>query len=207
MYNILPNVGFVSKKLDLTTIKKLNNYIKNKKHNVKKELAGNIHGSYYLEDKNNWFFKNELMPLVSEYIQNTLNFNVTPSILTKNCNYVLSEFWVNFQKKYEFNPVHFHAGVFSFVIWIKIPVSFKTEKNLPFLKNSKSQFNNTFSLMYTDCLGKISSLNFHLEPEDENTILLFSSQMQHVVYPFYSSNKNRISISGNIFLDPTQISQ
>ena len=98
MYNILPNVGFVSKKLDLTTIKKLNNYIKNKKHNVKKELAGNIHGSYYLEDKNNWFFKNELMPLVSEYIQNTLNFNVTPSILTKNCNYVLSEFWVNFQK-------------------------------------------------------------------------------------------------------------
>ena len=74
-------------------------------------------------------------------------------------------------------------------------------------KNSKSQFNNTFSLMYTDCLGKISSLNFHLEPEDENTILLFSSQMQHVVYPFYSSNKNRISISGNIFLDPTQISQ
>ena len=88
MYNILPNVGFVSKKLDLTTIKKLNNYIKNKKHNVKKELAGNIHGSYYLEDKNNWFFKNELMPLVSEYIQNTLNFNVTPSILTKNCNYV-----------------------------------------------------------------------------------------------------------------------
>tara|TARA_R100001594_G_scaffold10438_3_gene24555 strand:+ start:758 stop:1381 length:624 start_codon:yes stop_codon:yes gene_type:complete len=207
MYNILPNVGFVSKKLDLTTIKKLNNYIKNKKHNVKKELAGNIHGSYYLEDKNNWFFKNELMPLVSEYIQNTLNFNVTPSILTKNCNYVLSEFWVNFQKKYEFNPVHFHAGVFSFVIWIKIPVSFKKEKNLPFLKNSKSQFNNTFSLMYTDCLGKISSLNFHLEPEDENTILLFSSQMQHVVYPFYSSNKNRISISGNIFLDPTQISQ
>ena len=161
MYNILPNVGFVSKKLDLTTIKKLNNYIKNKKHNVKKELAGNIHGSYYLEDKNNWFFKNELMPLVSEYIQNTLNFNVTPSILTKNCNYVLSEFWVNFQKKYEFNPVHFHAGVFSFVIWIKIPVSFKKEKNLPFLKNSKSQFNNTFSLMYTDCLGKISSLNFH----------------------------------------------
>ena len=147
------------------------------------------------------------MPLVSEYIQNTLNFNVTPSILTKNCNYVLSEFWVNFQKKYEFNPVHFHAGVFSFVIWIKIPVSFKKEKNLPFLKNSKSQFNNTFSLMYTDCLGKISSLNFHLEPEDENTILLFSSQMQHVVYPFYSSNKNRISISGNIFLDPTQISQ
>ena len=207
MYNILPNVGFVSKKLDLTTIKKLNNYIKNKKHNVKKELAGNIHGSYYLEDKNNWFFKNELMPLVSEYIQNTLNFNVTPSILTKNCNYVLSEFWVNLQKKYEFNPVHFHAGVFSFVIWIKIPVSFKKEKNLPFLKNSKSQFNNTFSLMYTDCLGKISSLNFHLEPEDENTILLFSSQMQHVVYPFYSSNKNRISISGNIFLDPTQISQ
>jgi len=207
MYNVLPNIGFVSKKLNLKTINKLNNYIKNKKHNVKNELAGNIHGSYCLTDKNNWFFKNELIPLILEYIKNTPDFAITPPILTKNCNYILNKFWVNFQKKYEFNPVHFHSGVFSFVIWIKIPVSFKKEKNLPFLKNSKSPFCNTFCLLYTNSFGDISSVDYHLEPEDENTILLFSSKMQHVVYPFYSSNKNRISISGNIALDPTQIKQ
>jgi len=35
-------------------------------------------------------------------------------------------------------------------------------------------------------------------------MVFFPSQLQHVVYPFYSSNKERISISGNVMLDINQ---
>ena len=36
-------------------------------------------------------------------------------------------------------------------------------------------------------------------------MLFFPSKLNHVVYPFYTSNKNRISISGNVALDPQKI--
>jgi hypothetical protein len=54
-------------------------------------------------------------------------------------------------------------------------------------------------------LGKVSSFSYFLEKEDEGTILLFPSSLVHQVYPFYLSNKPRISVSGNILLDPTKI--
>ena len=207
MYNNFSNIGYVSKKLSSTAIKKLNSYIKNKKQDAKYDLAGNISGSFFIEDKKDWFFNNELLPLIKEYAQNTPDFSLTPFVLTKDCKYKLDRFWVNFQKKYEFNPLHYHSGVFSFVIWIKIPASFKKEKNLTFVKNSKNPSTNTLSLVYVNSLGTISSRDYHLEPEDEGTILFFTSTMQHIVYPFYTSNKMRVSISGNISLDPNQIIQ
>ena len=207
MYNNFPNIGYVSKKLSSTTIKKLNSYIKNPRQDAKHELAGNISGSFFIEDKKDWFFNNELLPLIKEYTENTPDFSLSPLILTKDCKYILNKLWVNFQKKYEFNPVHYHSGVFSFVIWMKIPASFKKEKNLAFIKNSKNPFTNTFSFVYINSIGGISTRDYNLEPEDEGTILFFTSTMQHTVYPFYTSDKMRVSISGNISLNPNQIVQ
>ena len=201
----LPNIGYIKSKLDNEVMNRLNNYIKNKKGSYKPNLAGNINQSYFLKDKNNWFFENVLLKLLSEYEKDDLKA-IVPSILTKNCHYVLNSLWVNFQKKYEFNPLHSHDGaVFSFVVWMKIPSSYKKEKEIPFIKKSNSPCPNTFEFVYTNTLGKISTLHYNLEPEDEGTILFFPAKLHHQVYPFYLSNKNRISISGNIALDPTKI--
>lgn len=202
---ILPNIGFIKSKLNKEAIDKLNLYIKNKKNSYKSSLAGNISKSYLIKDKDNWFFKNVLLKLLNEYSQEDFNA-IVPSILTNNCAYVLSSLWVNFQKKYEFNPVHSHTGaVFSFVIWMKIPSSHKKEKEITFLKESNDPSSNTFQFIYTNILGSVSTFNFYLEPKDEGTILFFPASLRHQVYPFYSSNKERISISGNIALDPKQI--
>ena len=46
-----------------------------------------------------------LLKLLHEYSADDLKA-IVPSILTDDCRYVLSSFWVNFQKKYEFNPLH-----------------------------------------------------------------------------------------------------
>ena len=110
--------------------------------------------------------------------------------------------WCNFQKKYEFNPVHDHSGVYSFVIWIQVPSSFKEEIKLPFIKNSNSKCPNTIQFIYTTSLGTTVAQNYHLNPSYEGTMLFFPAKLNHCVYPFYLSNKERISISGNISLDP-----
>jgi hypothetical protein len=203
MFNTLSNIGIIKEKLDDKTINRLKSYIKNKKQNISKVLAGNINDSFSIEDKDNWFFKNVLLRLLNQYGEDNLNV-IVPNVLTKNCVYTLDSFWVNFQNKYEFNPTHSHTGVFSFVVWIEIPSSYKKEKELKFAKASNSPCTNTFEFIYTNILGIVSSERYHLEPEDKGTILLFPAKLLHQVYPFYLSNKKRISISGNIKFDPTK---
>jgi hypothetical protein len=202
---LLPNIGIIKNKLNKEIMNRLNNYIKNKKDNYKPALAGNISRSYIIKDKDNWFFNNVLLKLLNEYPKEDIDVAL-PSILTKNCSFVLNSFWVNFQKKQEFNPIHSHSrAAFSFVVWMQIPSSYKKEKKLKFIKDSNSPCSNTFEFIYINILGKVSCERFYLEPEDEGTILFFPASLNHQVYPFYLSNKERISISGNIALDPTQI--
>ena len=42
----------------------------------------------------------------------------------------ISDLWVNYQKKYEFNPPHSHSGVASFVIFIHIPYDLLEEEKV-----------------------------------------------------------------------------
>jgi len=204
MYKVFSNTGIIKEKLSSKAMNKLKLYMKNKKDKLNRKLAGNISDSFFIEDKDNWFFNNALLPLIQQYTDGDLKA-VVPAVLTKNCAYVLDTIWVNFQNKYEFNPVHCHQGVFSFVVWMEIPSSHKKEKELNFVKESNSQCPNTFEFIFTNILGAVCTERYYLEPEDKGTILLFPSKLLHQVYPFYLSNKKRISIAGNIKLDPTKI--
>ena len=199
-----PNLGIIEEKLNDEAMNKLKSYIKNKKNKHNNMLAGNISNSFVLKDKDDWFFNNVLLSLINQYPLTDLDVMV-PSVLTKDCSYVLDSFWVNFQNKYEFNPTHNHLGVFSFVVWMEIPSSYKKEKKLKFIKESNAPSPNTFEFIYTNILGTTACARYYLEPENKGTILLFPSKLLHQVYPFYLSNKQRISISGNIKLDPTKI--
>ena len=136
--NTFNNVGFLETKLPLKAIKLLNKYIKNKKEKVNHTLAGNIKSSYSLEDKDNIFFNEYLNPLITLYLKPYNNGVVVPTVLTKPCKFKLDKFWVNFQKKYEFNPLHNHSGVLSFVIWMQIPSDFEKEREINFVKHSNS---------------------------------------------------------------------
>ena len=201
MFKLFNNVGIIEKSLSKDVLKKLNTYIK--KHTLKKynkNLAGNISKSFIIKDKDDWFFNNVLKINIQEYTDQYTISATVPTLSEEKKSYTLNKFWVNFQKKYEFNPVHNHAGVFSFVVWIKIPSSYKKECELPFVNDANFKCPNTFQMLFINSLGSISQLDYNLEPEDEGTILFFSSQFSHCVYPFYLSNKERISVSGNISL-------
>jgi len=51
-------------------------------------------------------------------------------------------------------------------------------------------------------LGKTCTYRYHLDASSNGTILLFPAQgMGHMVYPFYETEDERVTISGNIFYD------
>ena len=114
----------------------------------------------------------------------------------------MSEWWVNYQKQGEFNPIHNHAGVYSFVIWMKIPFEWKDQNNNTSLSgNSNGQLVSSFQISYTDIIGGPRAHNYELSKKDEGRMLLFPSKLRHQVYPFYNCDEDRISVSGNITLD------
>ena len=120
-------------------------------------------------------------------------------ILTEACDYVMTTPWFNFQKKGEFLPQHTHDGVYSYNIWLKIPYNIEDE----YSKNPKHSGNtiSSFQFTYLSVDGKFKFHNIQLTKEDEGTIVMFTAKLPHLVYPFYSTDKTRVSIAGNILFD------
>lgn len=201
---IRPDVGgWLEGKLNKLTITKLWEYIETGGSDSRERLAGNISQSYQIEDKDNWFWKNVLEDMVLSY-----ESIFTPAFKTTNYHsvpYCLLDFWANKSKETEFNPLHDHAGVYSFVIWMKIPTDYKEQHNLPHVRGTNSPCASDFTFVYHDILGKTRTRHYLLNKDSEGTILFFPSQgMGHMVYPFYESKEERVTISGNIFYDTRQ---
>jgi hypothetical protein len=201
MSTYFPNFGYMTHRFSDADLLPLTQEINEIQNNFEqsipynKDLAGHIKHEYELI-KCRSYIENLVFPLVIEYNKQT-KYLETISILTKALPISLTNLWVNFQKKHEFNPVHNHAGMMSFVIWKKIP--FKTEDELNYFENIKAGQNRTsmFSFIFTDSLGNIQTKELPVDNTWENVICLFPSRMNHCVYPFYTSDDYRITISGN----------
>ena len=111
----------------------------------------------------------------------------------KECIPTLDSLWINFQKKHDFNPVHEHTGDLSFVIWHKVPYEMCEE-----IEMYNKEVTSTFQFFYTDTLGKVCNKTLPISKEWENVICMFPAQLNHCVYPFYTSDDYRISIAGNV---------
>jgi len=166
------------------------NFSKGKTYNHK--LAGEIEHEYsikpqpqtkqYIKDLSQQF-ENESQYMTSHHLPlSTLKFN---------------DLWVNFQKKHEYNPIHSHVGVYSFVIWYQIPFTFEDERKY---SHSPINFHGQFSFVLPRPYPKIgvNYQNLGIDKSKEGYVAIFPSSLDHIVYPFYSSNEYRITIAGNI---------
>ena len=195
-----PNLGWLRYSLDDKEIDYLWNCIDNKKQYYKDQLAGNISSSFKLEDENAWFFNQTLHPLIKIYAHEFTNIGVhTPTVNVHP--YTLGSWWVNYQKQHEFNPSHGHQGVYSFVIWLKIPTE-HAEQNKDNITNTPVR--SAFQFHYQNILGELDTFDYELGKNHEGKMLFFPSKLFHEVYPFYDCDEDRISISGNIFIDETR---
>ena len=105
--------------------------------------------------------------------------------------------WVNQQKQHEYVAPHSHGGIYSFVVFMKIPTHWKEQQELPWLKNVKGSHVSDFQFI----LPQGQNQSFPLCSEDEGRILFFPAWLTHQVFPFYGTEEERITISGNIVIE------
>tara|TARA_B100000212_G_scaffold340114_1_gene319944 strand:+ start:1498 stop:2202 length:705 start_codon:yes stop_codon:yes gene_type:complete len=192
-----PAIDFVWKKIEEAQ----DNY-----QSMKKELAGNITESLKLEDTDDYFFKNFLKETSENYISSfemITDRNPFNEYMVKNL--YMQNFWVNFSKQHEFNPIHDHTGVLSFVLWMKIPTTWQSQQEISVSSESNLPSASNFQFLYTNIFGKTRGVMIDMDPMMEGCILMFPSILQHQVYPFYNSDEYRVSVSGNLCLDPKSL--
>ena len=183
---------WIESKLDKKTMDYIWSQIKLAKENHKDKLVGHLTSSLTLPDT-----EGKLNECVVNLSKNMYNGYFTSQFEQGILS--VKHLWVNFQKKYDFNPVHNHNGALSFVIWMKIPYKREDEANTARTKGiAEGCLSGCFQFLFTSMLGQIIKHNYYLDPSYEGTILIFPSQFNHAVYPFYTSDEERISISGNI---------
>lgn len=156
-------------------------------------LAGNIKKEYSLES---------IIPQVENYfcwlaMQYKNQFRYSPRGVTNDSKIILKDLWVNFQERYEFNPVHNHSGLFSFVIWYDIPYSIEEELAVSPGRQSNNNLAGHFEFQYINSIGEITTMPIPADKTFNGKICFFPAQMMHCVYPFYSEG-TRITVSGNI---------
>jgi hypothetical protein len=202
----LPNIGVIEVKVPedvmavlTTSIKKMmsENFIS--AIGYQENLVGHLEKEFLLDQT----CRDVLEPLVVEVgnmYENRWNYasQVDNGVFTSTPTLALQNLWVNFQKKHEFNPTHTHTGIYSFVIWMRIPYHLEDEENnFPAVKGT-AQKTSRFTFHYNNILGMNSAFSLPVDQGWEGTMLFFPAALTHSVYPFYTSDEYRISIAGNL---------
>ena len=171
----------------------------------KNELAGAIENEYMIEKS---------VPVIEEFID-----EVVPNYWKAHKNSELAstrhhirfnenktrDIWVNFSKKGDYNPLHTHGGLLSFVLWHKIPYQMEREKNQPNVRDGSLNYAASFSFNYPDFFSKggVGQHTIEADEKYENTMIIFPSVLQHCVHPFQTTDDYRISVSGNVDVENT----
>ena len=201
--------GWLQVNLDKTEMDYLWGRIKaaeERDENIRSTLAGQLSASLALDDKDDYFQNNILQPLAKEYLnQQPLIINYIRgnrmSSETQNddtFNMLLDQWWVNKQKQGEFNPIHNHSGLFSFVVWMHEPVENAEQNKQENAKTSNRPCHHEFCFHYSTMTSHLTHTAYPLGKELEGTMLLFPSELFHSVNPFFNNDGIRISIAGNI---------
>ena len=198
-------LGWLEYTLNPTELDYVWRCIDNKKESYNYQLAGHVSNSYVLVDRSDWFFHHTIKPLLIQYISNFGDY-IGDSLPTNQKHpYYMHSWWVNYQKQGEFNPFHNHGGVYSFVIWMKIPFSWDKQNKKDIARKCNHPEISSFQFQYSTILGDMRTYNYELSSQDEGRMVLFPSKLSHQVYPFYDCNEERISVSGNVLLNTTKV--
>ena len=184
-----PNFGWLEYKLHDDQIEFIWDCIDKKGSSYKNSLVGDIDNSFSLKDVEGRFKHSVLFPLIDSYRKKYGNYYDGGRPLVG----MEFDWWVNYQKEGQYNPLHYHSGAYSFVIWMKIPTE-SDEQNL----DSPSGTRSNFYFNYINATGGIEKYEYRMSKKLEGCMLLFPSALNHIVYPFYNCSEDRVSVSGNV---------
>jgi hypothetical protein len=109
--------------------------------------------------------------------------------------------WMNIQEQGEYNPPHMHTGVMSFVIWFEIPYDLQEEKALNNSKYSNQPANGDFFFHPINTMGQFTSVSMNVGRDKEGVICVFPAKLVHSVSPFFTTDKQRVTFSGNFVFE------
>ena len=105
--------------------------------------------------------------------------------------------WVNRMNKGEFNPCHIHSSIYSYVMWIKVPYDLENEKKV--FPEAKDNSCGCFDFIYSNNTG-VANYRIPVDYRYEWEMVFFPSNLMHTVYPYFTTDEQRISVAGNIKL-------
>lgn len=197
----LKNVGYVQDTVDSNLMMKIKSSVSkiigtfDEQKSFAGNLVGNIRKQFVFDH-----FREEIEQCAIRLAQHHDNVYDCSSYLDDSFGKLtLGALWINLQVAGEFNPIHKHPGVYSFVIWIELPFTHANEKIHGPGFSSNSNKAGSFEFVYTNVYGQMMSHSIPADQTYEGTIILFPAKLNHVVYPFFTSDSYRISISGNLF--------
>jgi len=157
---------------------------------MREGLAGRIDDQYQILPLTSDACKGHILQHVNQLYYDT---GARP---TETDRVEIDALWVNIQRYMELNPAHAHTGMFSFVIYIKNELSRAETINNKFDNARNTELAGHLQLRY----GEEQYMNwsqFNHWPE-RGQIIMFPSWLQHFVFPHYETDKERISVAGNI---------
>ena len=135
-----------------------------------------------------------LNQLIRCFAHNNLNDHFIPE---DHLKLKLKTLWLNSAIAGDYQPVHQHSGLFSFVAYVSIPHT-KEEENK--LNNGIEDYKNLNGCTeFFDMFGH-DSIQMNVSKDIEQTLVLFPAWVSHTAYPFRCEGR-RITVSGNIYID------
>jgi hypothetical protein len=201
---LLPNHGFLLHKFSTAELAPLREEVAAIQSNwhakpFNLELVGNLQREFLITDSRE-SIEHLLTPLV-EQLEADTGYAREVYINQHPGKFVLDDVWVNYQRAGEFNPVHDHRGVYSWVIWLDLPYTLKEEDAHVPWANPHKNFAGQFVIHYTDIVGNIKNYPLPTDQRMTSHCAIFPSRLRHSVYPFYTTDKYRISVSGNFLAE------
>ena len=186
----LPNYAVLDVTLDKNVLDHLH-------HLVEKYAPDDAKQQWMLIDDDNRFQKEVLNPIIQEYVT---DYGFPEKLKTTHIHdLTFQKFWANYTGKGEYQALHNHDAIWSFVIWLKLPAVANDEQSV---KEAMHPDAGDFILTYSDIIGRTRKVNWKLEKQyNEGHMLLFPSDLYHAVYPHFQTDEKRLSLAGDIVIN------
>ncbi len=137
--------------------------------------------------------------LTKEFIEQNLYdpiknivYNFVKSTLNKEFKtFEIKSSWAVCQFESDYNPIHWHDGHLSGVMYTKIPDDFGS---------SYKKINKNGNIAFIHGSTQLTAASVYDVKPEIGDLFIFPSNMMHTVYPFFSEEERR-SVSFNVFLD------
>jgi hypothetical protein len=176
-------------------IKEEATYLEEQNQKMISGLTGNgVAKHFFMNQTYQKEFLSYIIDLKNVYLNIYPDYLSSFKSLSHSVPFICGTPWFNIQKKGEFIPMHNHDGLLSYSAWIKIPYDVEEE-------TKDGKYASCFQFNYSTITGNTFTEIIKIDKSFEGKIMIFPSALPHCVYPFYTVDDTRISMSGNVLFD------